>query len=619
MTKITRFVEIFSIKLTFLCKIRLNAHFFDFYIGLYCKKRGFMKTNQSTKLFLIWGSLCFLANILCTNASAFGGDQGYWADWIQKLANGGFEKFNGNYPPLYVFWLWVVSKIYVLANIPIDKTFMLKFLCLWPIYFAHLGLVDMASRLVAMFKMDSQKAHLILALVALNPAFLLDGPMWGQVDLFPCVFGVAALYCINFKSKMKYAAMFFALALLAKFQMILLLPIFGGLFLRNYKVSWKGLPCMAIAIVLVFLPFIVGGNLGGMLSNAYVNTTSQYPFSTYNAANLWMFLAGNLSSDATPLFDLPSSGIWFLLSPSWLGKILFVIISAYILKCALFAKTLRKTFELATWEAFAFFLLLPGMHERYLLYAIPFALIWLVLDSKKAWFWTIAITVLCSMNINVINSFKGADLWPWISGLAIMVFVAGIIHNFAPKIFPFVASTLEKLKLPRFVPYVFLSAFLVVELICEIKSAMPVDIELKDNQMYLTDLRIDHYTQEYGSPRINRTVEGKTLTVKGRQYENGIGSHAKSMLYFNLPENAETLEFFAAVDDEVSGGGSVKFRVSSQGKILWGSGVVQGNQTPVQGKVSVSGLHTICLEIDSNGDNAYDHADWLNLILTLKK
>lgn len=619
MTKITHFIEFFSIKLTFLCKNRLNAHFFDFYIGLYCKKRGFMKTNQSTKLFLIWGSLCFLANILCTNASAFGGDQGYWADWIQKLANGGFEKFNGNYPPLYVFWLWVVSKIYVLANIPIDKTFMLKFLCLWPIYFAHLGLVDMASRLVAKFKMDSQKAHLILALVALNPAFLLDGPMWGQVDLFPCVFGVAALYCINFKSKMKYAAMFFALALLAKFQMILLLPIFGGLFLRNYKVSWKGLPCMAIAIVLVFLPFIVGGNLGGMLSNAYVNTTSQYPFSTYNAANLWMFLAGNLSSDATPLFDLPSSGIWFLLSPSWLGKILFVIISAYILKCALFAKTLRRTFELATWEAFAFFLLLPGMHERYLLYAIPFALIWLVLDSKRAWFWTIAITVLCSMNINVINSFKGADLWPWISGLAIMVFVAGIIHNFAPKFFPFVASTLEKLKLPRFVPYVFLSAFLVVELICEIKSAMPVDIELKDNQMYLTDLRIDHYTQEYGSPRINRTVEGKTLTVKGRQYENGIGSHAKSMLYFNLPENAETLEFFAAVDDEVSGGGSVKFRVSSQGKILWGSGVVQGNQTPVQGKVSVSGLHTICLEIDSNGDNAYDHADWLNLILTLKK
>ena len=188
-----------------------------------------MKKNQATTLFIVWGSICLFANILCSNASAFGGDQGYWADWVQKLANGGFEKFNGNYPPLYVFWLWVVSKIYVLTEIPIDKTFMLKFLCLWPIYFSHLGLVDITTRLVSKSKLDPVKINLIIALVALNPALLLDGPIWGQVDLFPCVFGVAALYCINFRNKIKYASMFFALALLAKFQMILLLPVFGGI------------------------------------------------------------------------------------------------------------------------------------------------------------------------------------------------------------------------------------------------------------------------------------------------------------------------------------------------------------------------------------------------------
>jgi hypothetical protein len=35
--------------------------------------------------------------------------------------------------------------------------------------------------------------------------------------------------------------------------------------------------------------------------------------------------------------------------------------------------------------------------------------------------------------------------------------------------------------------------------------------------------------------------------------------------------------------------------------------------------VKVGGLDHIVLVIDSDGDNAYDHADWLNLILTLKK
>ena len=578
-----------------------------------------MKKNQATTLFLIWGTLCLLANILCSNAAAFGGDQGYWADWVKKLAEGGFERFNGNYPPLYVFWLWVVSKIYVIADIPIDKTFMLKFLCLWPIYFAHLGLVDITSRLVSRSRLDDIKKNLVVALIAFNPALLLDGPIWGQVDLFPCIFGVAAIYCISFRHKQKYAAMFFALALLAKFQMILLLPVFGGIFLRRYKISWKGLPAMAVAILLVFLPFFISGTLGNMLSKAYIDTTSQYPFSTYNAANLWMLTVGNLSSDATPLFGLSADGIGFLLSPSWIGKILFVIVSLYILKCALFTRNLRRAFELATWSAFAFFLLLPGMHERYLLYAIPFACIWFALDFKKAWFWAVSITTLCAMNISIINGFKGAELWPWVSGLTVIVFVAAAIHTLAPRALPFVAELFQKLSIPRFTPYVILGAILLVELSCEIKDAAPIEVELKENQIYLTDLGIAHYTQEYGSPRIDRSVEGKTLAVKSRQYDRGIGSHAKSKLYFNLPENAETLEFLAGVDDEVSGGGSVIFIVRSPKKELWSSGAIHGGHAPARGRVDVTGLGEIILEIDSNGDNAYDHADWLNLILTLKK
>ena len=578
-----------------------------------------MRNNKATSFFLIWGSICLFANLLCTNASAFGGDQGYWADWIQKLANGGFERFNGNYPPLYVFWLWIVSKIYVLADIPVDKTFMLKFLCLWPIYFAHLGLVDLISRIVARTNIEPFKAHFILALIALNPALLLDGPIWGQVDLFPCIFGVAALYCINFNRKIKYASLFFALALLAKFQMILLLPVFGGIFIRRYKVSWKGLPGMAIAIALVFLPFIISGNLSGMLSRAYVNTTSQYPFATYNAANLWMLTVGNLSHDTTPFFNLSPDGIGFLLSPAWIGKILFVIISLYILKCALFTKTLHRTFELATWSAFAFFLVLPGMHERYLLYAVPFACIWLALNSRKAWLWAVSITTLCAMNISIINGFHGGDLWPWISWIAVILFIVAVIHTLAPRLLPFIASLISKISIPAFAPYVLLSVILFLELLCNIKDAMPLEQELMDNQIYLTDISIDHFTQEYKTPRIGRSVEGKTLTVKNRQYTHGIGSHAHSELFFYLPNNAKSLKFLVGVDDEVSGGGNVKFIVKSEEKELWSSGVVRGSMPPIPGKVDVSGLDHIILEIDANGENSYDHADWLNPILTLKK
>lgn len=576
--------------------------------------------KQATKYFLIWGVICLLANLFCTQASAFGGDQGYWANWVKQLANNGLEHFDGNYPPLYVFWLWVVAQIHNLFNIPVEKGTLLKFFCLWPVYFAHVGLTDFASRMVARFKLEARDAHIALAFVALNPALLLDGPIWGQVDLFPCMFGIAALYCINFRSKIKYASMFFALALLAKFQMILLLPIFGGLFLRRYKTSWRGLPLMVIAVVLVLLPFILAGNLSGMLTHAYLNTTEQYPYSTYNAANLWMFLVGNTSRDTLPLLGLSGDGIGFLLAPTWLGKILFVVVSAYILKCALFAKSLRRTFELASWNAFAFFLLLPGMHERYLIYAVPFVCVWMILDMKKSWIWTTLITAVCAMNISMINGFKGADLWTWVSGIAVVGFIAAIVHNFAPKAFPFVIEKLKTVAFPHFTPYAVLGLFLLPILGSEISGLMPLQVELKDNQFFLTDLRIDHYTQQYGSPRKNRSVDGNTLTVKGQQFENGFGTHAASELFFRLPDNAETLEFVVAIDDESGGGGSVKFSVEDvDGNTLWQSGMVYGNKGAQRGSANVSGKSMIILKADPDGDNSYDHADWLNIVVTKKE
>ena len=37
------------------------------------------KYRNNLKLFLFWGIICLLANIVCTAGSAYDGDQGYWA------------------------------------------------------------------------------------------------------------------------------------------------------------------------------------------------------------------------------------------------------------------------------------------------------------------------------------------------------------------------------------------------------------------------------------------------------------------------------------------------------------------------------------------------------------
>ena len=302
------------------------------------------KYRNNLKLFIFWGVICLLANVVCTASTPYDGDQSFWVGWVQQLIDGGFGGFKGNYPPLYVFWLWVVAQIHAVLNFAVDKTFFLKFICLWPVFFSHLFFVDFLCRITEKFNYPDWKKHLLIAFVALNPAILINGPVWGQVDLLPVVLAVLAIYCISRPRYIFLASMLYLLALLAKFQMIAFLPIFGGLFIRNWRTSWKGLPLAVVGAAVVLLPFAIGGNLLPMLSRAYVQTTSQYPYATMNATNLWVLLVGNAAPDNVPIWGVSADGLGFLLKPAILGKILFVIVSVFVLIKSILCKNIRTAF-----------------------------------------------------------------------------------------------------------------------------------------------------------------------------------------------------------------------------------------------------------------------------------
>ena len=580
-----------------------------------------MRKTTNIRTFVLWGFICVIANLFCTLSSAYDGDQSFWLGWIQSLIDSGVGGFRGNYPPLYVFWLWIVAQVHSIFGIVIAKTFLLKFLCLWPVYFAHLFLVDISCRLVDRYNLPHWLQNLVIALVALNPAILLGGPMWGQVDLVPVALAIGALYSIYFRRTTMFAAPLYILALLAKFQMILFLPVFGGLFLKHWRRSWKGLPFAVLVCVLVFLPFFLGDNLAGMLRRAYVNTTSQYPFATYNAANLWMLIAGNVSPDSTPLFGLSKSGPFFWLCPSYVGKGLFVLFSVFTLVASIRCKSLRRVFELATWNATAFFVFLPGMHERYILYAIPVAVIWLVLDWKKAFIWVSLLTAVASCNVSILcNGFHGGDAWTWLSVMSVSTMVFALFYLFFPKTFAKVTGLIASLNIPRFVPYCFLAVCLLVDCVYHVYSLCPVKLKHADDEIILSGVKYDSFRQNYKVPLMNKSVENAPLAVSGRQYKYGIGTHAPSRVVYTLPENADSLYAYVGLDDEVFDNGEVIFRVYGDGKLLWQSGPVKGDaEEPVFVGVSVQGYKTLRLETDPHGPDSYDHADWLSPVIKLKK
>jgi hypothetical protein len=71
-------------------------------------------------------------------------------------------------------------------------------------------------------------------------------------------------------------------------------------------------------------------------------------------------------------------------------------------------------------------------------------------------------------------------------------------------------------------------------------------------------------TAGYGNVSPDKTVAGNTLTLNGRSYEKGIGTHSNSIIEYTLPEGYETFTALGSLDDECREhpeGASVKFHV----------------------------------------------------------
>jgi len=141
----------------------------------------------------------------------------------------------------------------------------------------------------------------------------------------------------------------------------------------------------------------------------------------------------------------------------------------------------------------------------------------------------------------------------------------------------------------------------------------------------LTDLKWRKATSGWGSVRVNACVTGNTLTLDGRTYEKGIGTHAKSVLVYDIPKGVTRFVALVGVDDRMrdrTEGATVACRVTGSVREMGEDPVVLG-ESPL---LSAETLHTwafdvkldprlkeIRLEADeaTKGVNS-DHVNWCN-------
>ncbi len=134
----------------------------------------------------------------------------------------------------------------------------------------------------------------------------------------------------------------------------------------------------------------------------------------------------------------------------------------------------------------------------------------------------------------------------------------------------------------------------------------------------LETLDLTQVEQEWGSPGANKSVEGHTLSIGGKQFERGLGTHANSTFRLALNGQGERFTASVGVDDEVGQRGSVVFKVIGDGKTLWESRVLRGADPAEPVSVDLHGVKVLVLNVGDAADNInHDHADWAGAQITM--
>ena len=133
-------------------------------------------------------------------------------------------------------------------------------------------------------------------------------------------------------------------------------------------------------------------------------------------------------------------------------------------------------------------------------------------------------------------------------------------------------------------------------------------------ELRVSSLDLSEMTQGWSVPGVNTSVEGKPIRIGGKAFDYGIGTHADSSLAIDLKRTAKRFSAQVGVDEEA--GGTIEFTVVGDGKTLWTSGVMKGQEAAKAIDVDLTGIRKLTLRVTDAGDgNSSDHGDWADPVI----
>jgi alpha-galactosidase len=128
----------------------------------------------------------------------------------------------------------------------------------------------------------------------------------------------------------------------------------------------------------------------------------------------------------------------------------------------------------------------------------------------------------------------------------------------------------------------------------------------------LTSLDLSKMRQGWGTPQVDKAVTGRPLSIAGRTFDSGVGTHARSVLWVDLAGSAERFQAWVGIDDATtSDAASVRFRVIADGTTLFDSDTMRRGQEAKRVDALLTGRQSLLLLVTDAGDGvSFDHANW---------
>lgn len=557
-----------------------------------------------------------LAFIIALAFEGFGSDLNFWLSWLNEFRAGGYAASSANYPPILLHWLYLGSQILEWLHAPEPSQALIKIWVEIPVWACQLALLVKVGDLLKSRGVEPYRSA-VFWLTGLNPAILLDNPIWGQVDLLVALPLSLAFLSYAKKGNPMWGPIWLAIALATKFQAIVFLPLVAGLALRHLRPTLKGIPWALGAFALAFLPFFAVGHGIEAMARAYWGNVGLYPYASYNAANLWQILVGEGFPRDQIIWGLEKPEHYPLkfLTPAGMGLALFGLSSLWIFWRA-WKKGEKEEWRLALLSFVAFFAFSSDMHERYLFSAVPLAALWAAKDKAgEPWFrfftWAVFI------NIAFVLVPKGVVAWNILSFLVVASVVVLFLGSIDVKWATHCSQFFQKREISRKWALLCSTVMLLgVTLLLFKKEFSQTVIHMEAGQILdLSEVSPRKAGSNYGILHRNASFDDKQLNIGGQNYMSGFGAHAPSQLYYVIPQGEYVLSGATGLAEESAGGGRVQMSIQLSGVQVWQSPIIQGSMPAAGFQIHIMGPALVELRADSLEDKNSDHINWVDLRL----